>query len=85
MVWCAITAIVPIQLANCLALIQLSLGVDAAEAPLAAKGRIASISNAGKITHLMYTMKMSLGLASIASASLKITNPSEESNFALVL
>ena len=59
--------------------------MDAAEAPLAIKGRTASISNAGKLTHSMYSIKMSLVLASIASASLKITYLLEESNFAQVL
>jgi hypothetical protein len=59
--------------------------VDAAEAPLAIKGRIASISNAGKLTHSMYSIIMSQVLAPIASASLNSTNLPEESNFALVL
>ena len=59
--------------------------MDAAEAPLAIKGRTASISNAGKLTHSMYSIKMSLALAPIASVSLKITYLLEESNFAQVL
>ena len=65
--------------------IQISLGADAAEAQLATKGRIASISNAGKLTHSMFSTKMSLGLALIASVSLNITSPAEESKFAQVL
>jgi hypothetical protein len=59
--------------------------VDAVEALLAPKGRTASISNAGKLTHSMYSIKMSLAIAPIVSASLKITYLPEESNFALVL
>ena len=50
MVCLATTATVPTQL-EILAQNQISLGVGAAEAHLAAKGRIASISNAGKLTH----------------------------------
>ena len=79
-----ITATVPTQL-EILARNQISLVADAAEASLAIKERTASISNAGKLTHSMYSIRMSLVLASIASASLNSTNLPEESNFALVL
>ena len=46
----AITATVPTHPAI-LARIQIFHGADAAEPQLATKGRIASISNAGKLTH----------------------------------
>ena len=79
-----ITATVPTQPAI-LARNQKSLVADAAEASLAIKERTASISNAGKLTHSMYSIRMSLALAPIASVSLKITYLLEESNFAQVL
>jgi hypothetical protein len=75
---------VPTQL-EIVARIPISLAVDAVEAHLVANGRIASISNAEKLTQMMFSIKMSLGLASIASANLKTTNPPEESNFVQVL
>lgn len=80
----AITGTVPTHRAI-LARIQISLGADAAEAQLATKGHIASISNAGKINHSMFSTEMSLGNALIASVNLKTSKPADKSKFAQVL